>query len=60
MCPAFNLGNAMGSLMLANLLFVFDWRLPEGQTHVDMSEVNGLLVLMKKPLYAELPSPDLS
>ncbi|KAG0606757.1 hypothetical protein M758_9G164800 [Ceratodon purpureus] len=50
MCPAFNLGNAMASLMLANLLYVFDWSLPEGQPSVDMSEVDGLSVSLKQPL----------
>ncbi|KAG0575549.1 hypothetical protein KC19_5G012000 [Ceratodon purpureus] len=50
MCPAFNLGNTVSSLMLANLLYIFDWSLPEGQSSVDMSEMNGMSVVMKQPL----------
>lgn len=51
MCPAFNLGNTVAGLSLANLLYVFDWALPDGQTGVDMEEFFGLSVSMKKPLY---------
>ena len=51
MCPAFTLGNTVSSLMLANLLYIFDWSLPEGQNTVDMSEMNGLAVFMKHPLH---------
>jgi cytochrome P450 len=46
------LGNAMVTLMLANLLFRFHWSMPEGLSaqDMDMSEAHGLTVWMKTPL----------
>lgn len=49
-CPAINLGNTVASLMLANLLYVLDCSIPDGQSTLDMSEMNGLSVSMKQPL----------
>jgi cytochrome P450 len=46
MCPGYNLGHTMVSIMLATLLHSFDWSLPEGQSAqtVDMAEFNASLV----------------
>ncbi|KAG0614299.1 hypothetical protein M758_6G166200 [Ceratodon purpureus] len=66
MCPGYNQGNTSSLLMLANLLYVFDWSLPDGKHTVDMSEHMGLtvglktaLVLTAKPRFEldEGPSP---
>ncbi|KAG0570584.1 hypothetical protein KC19_6G172600 [Ceratodon purpureus] len=66
MCPGYNQGNTSSLLMLANLLYVFDWSLPDGKHTVDMSEHMGLtvglktaLVLIAKPRFEldEGPSP---
>jgi cytochrome P450 len=50
MCPGYNLGNTLVSLMLGNLLHSYDWSLPPGQ-HVDMTEWFGITVCRKEPLY---------
>jgi cytochrome P450 len=56
MCPGYRLANTMVALMLANLLYVFDWSLPEGQTAVDMTETISLSVSKKQPLFL-VPKP---
>ncbi|XP_024387828.1 cytochrome P450 76C2 isoform X1 [Physcomitrium patens] len=56
MCPGYRLANTMVALMLANLLYVFDWSLPEGQTEVDMTETIGISVRKKQPLFL-VPKP---
>jgi len=48
MCPAFNLGNTIATLMLGNLLHCLDWEVPEKK--VEMEEAIGLSVGMKVPL----------
>lgn len=48
MCPAYNLGNTMATLMLGNLLHCLDWEVPKEK--VDMREANGLSTGMKVPL----------
>ncbi|EEE60760.1 hypothetical protein OsJ_14321 [Oryza sativa Japonica Group] len=45
-CPGINLGLANMEFALANLLYHFDWKLPNGMLHkdLDMREAPGLLV----------------
>lgn len=52
MCPAYNLGNAMVTLMVANLVHSFDWSLPQGMSteNLDMGEVFKLVNSRKEPL----------
>nr|CAB3466641.1 unnamed protein product [Digitaria exilis] len=50
MCPGYNYGLASMELTLAQLLHSFDWSLPDGMDHVDMSEAPGLGVRRKTPL----------
>ncbi|XP_024380069.1 cytochrome P450 703A2 isoform X2 [Physcomitrium patens] len=51
MCPAYQLGNLMVSLMLAHVLHSFDWLFPEGESvqTFDMSEEFKLTVALKNP-----------
>ncbi|GJN13281.1 hypothetical protein PR202_ga31634 [Eleusine coracana subsp. coracana] len=46
-CPGVHFATAVVELLLANLLFAFDWRAPHS---VDMEEENGLTVHRKNPL----------
>ena len=49
-----NFGLAFVEYVLASLLYWFDWKLPESDTlkqDIDMSEVFGLVVSKKTPLY---------
>lgn len=48
-CPGVHFATAVVELVLANLLFSFDWRAPLGEP-VDVEEENGLTVLRKNPL----------
>lgn len=50
MCPGLNIANTLVLLMLANLLYAFDWSLPDGQTGIDMTEYEGLTTSLKTPL----------
>ncbi|KAL2321899.1 hypothetical protein Fmac_026278 [Flemingia macrophylla] len=52
-CPGVNFGIAVIEYVLANLLYWFDWKLPEesGALDIDMSEVFGLVVSRKEPLH---------
>ncbi|KAG0591956.1 hypothetical protein KC19_1G214100 [Ceratodon purpureus] len=52
MCPAYNLGNMMVTLLLAHLMHAFDWSMPEGKGResLDMTEQFGLTTGMKSPL----------
>ncbi|CAN6291080.1 unnamed protein product [Urochloa humidicola] len=52
MCPGMALGVATTEFTLANLLYCFDWALPEGMTpeDVSMEEAGGLTVHKKTPL----------
>nr|UXF47980.1 cytochrome P450 CYP71-1 [Daphne genkwa] len=58
MCPGVAMGLTNVELGLANLLFNFDWKLPEGQRPEDLSlsENFGLSVGRKEDLYA-IPIP---
>ncbi|XP_051217855.1 cytochrome P450 71A9 [Lolium perenne] len=48
-CPGVHFATAVVELVLANLLFSFDWSAPLGEA-VDTEEVNGLTVYRKNPL----------
>lgn len=52
-CPGMNFGLANIELTLAQLLYHFDWNMPEGMTpdDIDMTEEFGLSVARKNPLY---------
>lgn len=52
MCPAYNLGNTMVTLMVANLVHSFDWSLPKGVSpeNLNMAEVYKLVNFRKEPL----------
>ncbi|CAL5004615.1 unnamed protein product [Urochloa decumbens] len=51
-CPGLNFGLATVEIMLANLVYCFDWQLPNGMEakDVDMTEVFGLSVHPKEKL----------
>lgn len=51
-CPGINLGIVIVELMLANLMYHFDWELPIGveRKDIDMTEVFGLTVRLKEKL----------
>lgn len=50
-CPGAGFGMASVELVLTSLLYHFDWELPAGgASTVDMDEVGGLAVRLKKPL----------
>lgn len=57
-CPGISLGMANIKFPLANLLYYFDWKLPDGgeSKDLDMSEVFGALVKRKNDLYL-IPYP---
>lgn len=42
LCPGIMFGLVGMEVALANLLYYFDWSLPEGMTELDMSEIRGL------------------
>ena len=52
MCPGIDMGVVTTEFTLANLLYCFDWELPEGQRREDMcmEEAGGLTVHKKTPL----------
>ncbi|KAF8668316.1 hypothetical protein HU200_052373 [Digitaria exilis] len=50
MCPGMNFAVASIELMLANLVYHFDWELPQGVDKIDMAEVFGLTVSRKEKL----------
>ena len=52
MCPGMNFGLATVEIMLANLMYCFDWGLPAGmdKEDIDMTEVFGLTVHRKEKL----------
>ncbi|XP_052115663.1 cytochrome P450 71A1 [Arachis duranensis] len=56
-CPGMSFGAASLEYMMANLLYWFDWKvIPNNGAMIDMSELNGLTVIKKQPLYLE-PMP---
>ncbi|RZC79467.1 hypothetical protein C5167_003748 [Papaver somniferum] len=53
-CPGMQFGLIASELLLANLLFWFDWKLPlngSGKPNLDMDESFGLTVYKKNPTY---------
>lgn len=52
MCPGINFGLATVEILLANLMYCFDWELPAGmeKEDIDMTEVFGLTVHRKEKL----------
>ncbi|OEL21321.1 indolin-2-one monooxygenase [Dichanthelium oligosanthes] len=52
MCPGLNFGLATVEIMLANLLYCFDWGLPAGMEKegINMTEVFGAVVHLKEKL----------
>nr|WMB80853.1 BX5 [Lamium galeobdolon] len=57
-CPGLNFGIANVEFPLAQLLYHFDWKLPQGMSHadVDMTEAEGMALLRKSPLMV-IPTP---
>ncbi|KAM7251630.1 hypothetical protein ACFE04_023513 [Oxalis oulophora] len=57
-CPGMSFGLAHVELLLAQLLYHFDWNLPTGTSHenLDMTEKFGLVVGRKRDLYV-VPVP---
>nr|QWK52236.1 cytochrome P450 71B19-2 [Isatis tinctoria] len=51
-CPGMPMGIATVELGLLNLLYFFDWRVPDGTTHkdIDMEEAGTLTIVKKVPL----------
>nr|QWK52397.1 cytochrome P450 71B2-6 [Isatis tinctoria] len=51
-CPAMPMGVATVELALMNLLYFFDWRLPDGMNvgDIDMEEAGNLAIVKKLPL----------
>ncbi|TVU13869.1 hypothetical protein EJB05_37300, partial [Eragrostis curvula] len=58
MCPGMNFGLASVEIMLANLVYHFDWELPKGLKSIDMTEVFGLTVCRKEKLFLAPTSRD--
>ncbi|CAO2205450.1 unnamed protein product [Urochloa humidicola] len=58
MCPGIHAAAATIEIMLANLVYRFDWELPKGVTKddIDMTEVFGLTVHRKEKLFL-VPKP---
>ncbi|CAH2038008.1 unnamed protein product, partial [Thlaspi arvense] len=56
MCPAVTMGIATVELALLNLLYFFDWRLPDGMEvgDVDMEETGTLSIVKKLPLQLDV------
>lgn len=51
-CPGMTMGIATVELGLLNLLYFFDWRVPDGRTHedIDTEEAGTLTIVKKVPL----------
>jgi cytochrome P450 len=50
-CPGINFANAAVEMMLANLVYHFDWELPTETKEVDMKEVFSLSIRRKEKLH---------
>ncbi|XP_026432887.1 cytochrome P450 71A1-like [Papaver somniferum] len=57
-CPGISFGVAVVELVLANLLYAFDWKLPGGASseELDMTEKFGITTMRKTPLHV-VPIP---
>ncbi|VAI44023.1 unnamed protein product [Triticum turgidum subsp. durum] len=53
MCPGINFGMASVEIMLANLVYCYDWELPDGmrQAGLDMTDVFGMTMRRKEKLF---------
>uniref|UniRef100_A0A1D1ZB72 Cytochrome P450 71A1 n=1 Tax=Anthurium amnicola TaxID=1678845 RepID=A0A1D1ZB72_9ARAE len=49
-CPGMNLGITTVELALANLLYAFNWELPDGKESIAMDESTGITVFLEKGL----------
>ncbi|WVZ58479.1 hypothetical protein U9M48_008751 [Paspalum notatum var. saurae] len=56
-CPGVNFALASIEIMLANLAYHFDWELPQGVHHIDMTEVFALTVRQKEMKLLLIPRP---
>lgn len=58
-CPGMNFGMATVDLTLANLLYYFDWKLPDGMNakEMDMNEIPGIIVHKRSALYLVASRP---
>ena len=54
-CPGFNLAMLHLEYFVANLVWNFDWKVPDGET-VDLSEKQEFTIVMKNPLHAHITS----
>ena len=50
-CPGLNLGVATVEIILANLLYWFDWEMPPGMEDIDNHMGSGLVQHKKNPLF---------
>ncbi|KAH7662256.1 Cytochrome P450 E-class group I protein [Dioscorea alata] len=50
-CPGMHLGIQTVELALANLLYTFDWKCPDGSQDINMDETPGVTVHKKYPLF---------
>nr|KYP69585.1 Cytochrome P450 71A1 [Cajanus cajan] len=61
-CPAISFGLASIEYVLANLLYWFQWKMPDIgilMQNIDMTEVNGITVRKKVPLHLEPKTYDM-
>jgi cytochrome P450 len=49
-CPGMNMATSVVELTLANLLYAFDWKLPDGIQEIDVEEGAGQTIRKKIPL----------
>ncbi|XP_039139264.1 cytochrome P450 71A1-like [Dioscorea cayenensis subsp. rotundata] len=50
-CPGIDLGIQTVELALANLLYTFDWKCPDGSQDINLDETPGVTVHKKYPLF---------
>ncbi|PIA26399.1 hypothetical protein AQUCO_09300003v1 [Aquilegia coerulea] len=49
-CPGMSFGIVIVEYVVANLLYWFDWKLPQGEIELDMSEASGMTASKRTPL----------
>ncbi|KAK3012153.1 hypothetical protein RJ639_010452 [Escallonia herrerae] len=52
MCPGIPLAQRVVSLMIASLVYHFDWKLPHSTSELDMNDIFGITLLRATPLLA--------
>ncbi|KAK3012156.1 hypothetical protein RJ639_010455 [Escallonia herrerae] len=52
MCPGIPLAQRVVSLMIASLVYHFDWKLPHSTNELDMNDIFGITLLRATPLLA--------